>query len=80
MKINKALKDISLHENECLVSYEAVWLYSNVRVDETIHLCAELFFKHVCFETLDSDKETFIRLDKLACKDTVRSSLDGFYV
>ena len=38
------------------------------------------FFKHVCFETLDSDKETFIRLDKLACKDTVRSSLDGFYV
>ena len=78
MKINKALKDISLNENECLVSFDVVSLYTNVPVDEAIHVCAELLFKHVCFETLD--KETFITLAKLACKDTVFSSHDGYYV
>ena len=77
-KINRKLKDVNLKQNECLISFDVCSLYTNVPVNEAIQICADLLFKKVHFENID--KDTFIILAEIACKDMIFSTHNGFYV
>ena len=70
---NELRKDVG--ENDVLISFDVTSLYTNVPVNESIEYCAELLFKRV--EMKNIDKDTFIKLAKLACCDVVFASHDG---
>ena len=71
-----SLRGVQLEDNEKLVSFDVVSLYTNVPVDEAINTCADLLFN--CAQ-LPIDKETFITLAKLASCNVVMSTNDGYY-
>ena len=65
-----------LVNNECLVSFDIVSLYTNVPVLEAIDVCSDLLFKD---RFLDIDKETFKILARLASCNVIFNCHDGFY-
>ena len=65
-----------LVNNECLVSFDIVSLYTNVPVLESIDVCSDLLFKD---RFLDIDKETFKILARLASCNVIFNCHDGFY-
>ena len=77
-KIADQLKDIALEEEEILISFDVVSLYTNVPVLEAIQVAADRLY---CgeFETPPVDKNTFIALLKLACTNIIMSTHDGYY-
>ena len=70
------LKNHQIKDNECLVSFDIVSLYTNVPVLEAIDVCADLLFNSM---SLDIDRDTFVELAKLASCDVIFNSHDGFY-
>ena len=76
------LKNYKLDDNELLVSFDIVSLYTNVPVKEAINVCTDLLFKDRVI-AIDSDqyldKETFKILAELASCDVIFSSHDGYY-
>ena len=78
-KISNQLKDIELDEDEVLVSFDVVSLYTNVPVLEAINEAADRLY---CgeFETPPVSKETFIELLKLASTNVIMLTHDGYYV
>ena len=62
-----SLSNVKLEENEELVSFDVVSLYTNVPVMEAIHVCADLLFKKC---SLPVNKETFIELAQMQCINT----------
>ena len=83
-RINCSTKDISndlknhkLKDNEILVSFDVVSLYTNVPVNEAIDTCADLLFDRITMKSVD--KDTFKVLAKLACCNVLISTHDGFY-
>ena len=75
-KVPAQLPSIQLEEDECLVSFDVVSLYTNVPVKESIQVCADLLFNQI---TMSIDKETFVTLAELACCDVVISTHRGYY-
>ena len=76
--ISNDLKNHRVHEDECLVSFDVVSLYTNVPVKESILYCANLLFDGKT--KLDFiNKETFIELAELACCNVVFDTHDGLY-
>ena len=82
--INCSTKDVSdelknhvVNENECILSFDIVSLYTNVPVREAIDVCADLLFDHVVMSSID--KDTFKVLASLAACDVVISTHNGFY-
>ena len=71
-----SLNNVKLEENEELVSFDVVSLYTNVPVMEAIHVCADLLFKK-CF--LPVDKQTFIELAQIASCNVLMLTHDGYY-
>ena len=68
-----------MREDESLVSYDVVSLYTNVPVKESILYCANLLFNgKTRLEFID--KETFIVLAELACCNVVFDTHDGLYI
>ena len=76
--ICESLKNVSLSEEEELVSFDVTSLYTNVPVLEAIHTCSDLLYNGS--HTLPPvDKQTFITLTKIASCNVVMSTQDGFY-
>ena len=78
-KISDQLKDITLEEGEVLVSFDVVSLYTNVPVLEAIQIAADRLYSGD-FDLPPVTKETFIELLKLASKNVVMLTHDGYYV
>ena len=72
------LSTVKLEDDEELVSFDVVSLYTNVPVMESISICADLLFSR--FDKLPVDKETFIELAKIASCDVLMLTHDGYYV
>ncbi len=72
------IKDVTLEEDEVMVSFDVSSLYTNVPVDEAISEAAEMLFSGKVSKP-PVDKDTFITLAKLACKDVVMLTHDGYY-
>ena len=70
------LKDVKLDDDEELISFDVVSLYTNVPVLESINVCADLLFNQF---SLPIDKETFIELAKIASCDVLMLTHDGYY-
>ena len=71
------LSTVTLDENEELVSFDVVSLYTNIPVMEAIHVCADLLYNK--FTLLPVDKETFIELAKIASCNVLMLTHDGYY-
>ena len=78
-KISNQLKDIELEDDEVLVSFDVVSLYTNVPVLEAIEEAADRLY---CgeFETPPVSKDTFVELLKLASTNVIMSTHDGYYM
>ena len=78
-KVADQLNDITLDDDEVLVSFDVVSLYTNVPVDEAIQEAADRLYSGE-FETPPVTKDTFIKLITLASTDVIMSTHDGYYV
>ena len=74
--ICNSLKNHKLQDDECLVSFDVVSLYTNVPVREAIDVCTDLLFKQV---QLPIDKDTFKVLAELASCDVIFATHDGYF-
>ena len=70
------LNTVQLEEDEELISFDVVSLYTNVPVLESINVCADLLFSRF---SLPVDKETFIELAKIASCNVLMLTHDGYY-
>ena len=78
-KVADQLKDITLDDDEVLVSFDVVSLYTNVPVEEAIQEAADRLYSGE-FETPPITKDTFIKLITLASTNVVMSTHEGYYV
>ena len=72
------IKEMTLDDDEVMVSFDVSSLYTNVPVDEAIHEAADLLYSGNLTPP-PVDKETFVKLLELACKDVVMLTHDGYY-
>ena len=70
------LSTVKLEDDEELISFDVVSLYTNVPVIESINVCADLLFNKF---TLPIDKDTFIVLAKIASCNVLMLTHDGYY-
>ena len=74
------LKEVTLEEDEEIVSFDVASLYTNVPVAEAIEYCADLLYNNNNQKDIPSvDKDTFVILAKLACCDVIMSTHNGYY-
>ena len=76
-ELSDDLKNHVVDDNERLLSFDIVSLYTNVPVREAIDVCADLLFNHVLISGVD--KDTFKVLATLASCDVVISTHVGYY-
>ena len=74
--VSRQLNDISLSDDETMISFDVTSLYTNVPVKESIKVCADLLFDQFSFDSID--KETFIVLAELACCNVIFSTHRGY--
>ncbi len=72
------IKNVTLSEDEVIVSFDVSSLYTNVPLEEAIHDAADILFSGNV-EKPPVDKETFVKLARPACKDVVMLTHDGYY-
>ena len=72
------LADIKLTEDEELISFDVVSLYTNVPVNEAIEVCANFLYNGIN-EAPPIDKDTFITLAKMSSCNVLMSTHDGYY-
>lgn len=72
------LKNTTLGQDEVMVSFDVSSLYTNVPVDEAIQEAADILYSGRVSKP-PVDKDTFIILANLACKDVVMLTHDGYY-
>ena len=77
-KIAKELSSNKLSDNQSLISFDVVSLYTNVPVKESIKVCADLLFNKMSIQGVE--KETFIKLAELACCNVVFSTHQGYHI
>jgi len=76
--ISDKLSDICLNEDEEIISFDVVSLYTNVPVLESINVCADLLFREG-IEQPPIDKETFVELAKISSCNVIMATHDGYY-
>ena len=72
------LAEIKLAEDEELISFDVVSLYTNVPVNEAIEVCANFLYNGTN-EAPPIDKDTFIILAKMSSCNVLMSTHDGYY-
>ena len=77
-KIADKLATIKLEENEEIISFDIVSLYTNVPVEEAIEVCTDLLYSGE-HQLPPVDKETFKELLKLCTCNVLMQTHDGFY-
>merc|ERR1711867_386061 len=80
MGISNKLKEVTLQEDEEIISYDVVSLYTNVPVLEAIEVCTDLLFNLPMDRRPKIDRDTFTVLAKIASCDVLLSTHDGFYI
>ena len=73
-----SLRNVKLEEDEELVSFDVISLYTNVPVKEAIQVAADLIFNGKNPQP-PVDKETFIKLAEVASCDVIMLTHNGFY-
>ena len=73
----KDLASIQLDEDDRLISLDVTSLFTNVPVEESIQLCANLLYESDKVPPVD--KETFITMMPMACVNVLLSTPMGFY-
>ena len=77
-KIADSLNSVRLEEDEEVISFDVVSLYTNVPVQEAIDTCADLLYSGN-YQLPPVDKETFKELLQLCTCDVLMQTHDGFY-
>ena len=72
------IKNITLEDEEVIVSFDVSSLYTNVPVDEAIQEAEDILYSGDLPKP-PVDKETFITLVELSSKDVVMLTHDGYY-
>ena len=73
------LKTVKLDEDEDVISFDVVSLYTNVPVMEAIQVCTDKLYNLPDDQKPDIDQETFITLAKISSCNVLMSTHDGFY-
>ena len=73
------LRPVILKEDEEIISFDVVSLYTNVPVMEAIEVCTDLLFALPPDQRPSIEKDTFITLAKIASCDVLMSTHDGYY-
>ena len=76
--INRSAQSVQLDEDEVLVSFDVVSLYTNVPVAEAIDVCTELLYAGK-YELPPVDKTTFKELLQIATCNVLILTHDGYY-
>ena len=74
-----SLKTMKLGDDEEIVSFDVVSLYTNVPVMEAIDVCTEKLYECPVDQRPKIDKDTFKTLAKIASCDVLLSTHNGFY-
>ena len=74
--INKMVKNMTLQDNEKLISYDVCQLYTNVPLEESIEMAAVRLFQET--DEVPVDINTFMKLCKLACSNILIETSNGF--
>ena len=77
-EIADSLKNVELDEDEVVLSFDVVSLYTNVPVQEAIEVCSDLLFSGK-YELPPVDKETFKELLELCTCNVLMKTCNGFY-
>ena len=78
-KISDQLTDLKLSEDEILISFDVVSLYTNVPVAEAMQEAADRLYSGE-FETPPISKETFLKLLKISSTNVIMATHDGYYI
>ena len=78
--ICEKLKEIRLEEDEELISYDVVSMYTNVPVHEAIQICTDMLYNLTPDKRPNIEKDTFIQLCRTACCEVVMLTHDGYYI
>ena len=70
---------MTLDEDEEMVSFDVVSLYTNIPVMEAIDVCTDLLYAQSVDKIPKVDKETFKKLAMLASCNVIMATHDGFY-
>ena len=73
------MKGVKLEEDEELVSFDVVSLYTNVPVKEAIQVAADLLYNGKNPQPADVNKETFIKLAEICSCDVIMLTHNGYY-
>ena len=76
--ISRSAQSVQLDEDEVLVSFDVVSLYTNVPVAEAIDVCTELLYAGK-YELPPVDKTTFKELLQIATCNVLILTHDGYY-
>ena len=75
------IKTLKLDEDEVLISFDVVSLYTNVPMSEALHHAVDLLYSGRFIEKEpEIDKDTFLLLAKLCLDRVVMRTCDGYYV
>ena len=78
--ICERVKEVRLEEDEELVSYDVVSMYTNVPVHEAIQICTDMLYSLTPDKRPNIEKDTFIQLCRTACCEVVMLTHDGYYI
>ncbi|XP_066933903.1 uncharacterized protein [Clytia hemisphaerica] len=76
--LSQSLKEITLENDEEMISFDVVSLYTNVPVDEAITHCAELLYGDR-YPHPPVSKDTFVELTKLCSLNVLMLTPRGYY-
>ena len=74
-----SIRTVILEEDEEIISFDVLSLYTNVPVMEAIEVRTDLLFALPADKRPSIDKDTFVILTKIASCDVLMSTHDGYY-
>ena len=77
-QVSDKTRTVRLEDDEVMVSFDVVSLYTHVPVKESIQCAADLLYAGD-LKTPPVDKETFVRLAELSSVNVIMSTHDGYY-
>ena len=77
--ISKKIRETKLEEDEEMISFDMVSLYTNVPVLQAIEVCTDMLYKLPQETRPNIDRETFTTLAKIASCEVVMLTHDGYY-
>ena len=79
-KINKKIRETRLEDDEEMISFDVVSLYTNVPVREAIDVCTDMLYRLPPEKRPNIDKTTFRTLAEIASCEVIMLTHDGYYI